>query len=86
MNHAAVFVVLHIQTQGPSLLRQILAGNGVFPASHAKDSGKQRARRTMLPHQFLVAPNLILTDKTSVCDGAGQLIDDAPSPSADDSA
>jgi hypothetical protein len=27
------------------------------------------------PTQFLVAPNLILTDKTSVCDRAGQLLE-----------
>ena len=51
MNHAAVFVVLHIQTQGPSLLRQILAGNGVFPASHAKDS------ETTSPPNYIAPPN-----------------------------
>jgi len=51
MNHAAVFVALHIPTQGPSLLRQILAGNGVFPASHAKDSG------TTNPLNYVAPPN-----------------------------
>jgi two-component system, chemotaxis family, protein-glutamate methylesterase/glutaminase len=51
MNHAAVFVVLHIPTQGPSLLPQSLAGNGVLPAAHAKDS------ETTSPPNYVAPPN-----------------------------
>jgi two-component system, chemotaxis family, protein-glutamate methylesterase/glutaminase len=54
---AAVFVVLHIPAEAPSLLPEILQHAGVLPASHAVDGAKiERGRIYIAPpdHHLLL--------------------------------